>query len=168
MAGLAGAGLLLAAPHLAGLARSRRSRLALAVAPLGLALVAGLAGPAAYALDTVSTTYTGSIPSAGPQSDGFGGGPGGGRAARSGAARAPAGWLAAARERFDRDRRRPGAAAGREQPDRDAGRAGPRRGRAVSRDREPPGGAGTASRAGGSGGTGGPGGSGEGLLGPAA
>ena len=38
----------------------------------------GLAGPAAYALDTVSTTYTGSIPSAGPQSGGFGGGPGGG------------------------------------------------------------------------------------------
>jgi len=76
-AGLAGAGLLLAGPHLAGLARSRRSRLALAVAPLGLALVAGLAGPAAYALDTVSTTYTGSIPSAGPQSGGFGGGAGG-------------------------------------------------------------------------------------------
>ena len=33
---------------------SRRARLALAVAPLGLALVAGLAGPAAYALDTVA------------------------------------------------------------------------------------------------------------------
>ena len=78
VAGLAGAGLLLAGPHLAGLARCRRSRLALAVAPLGLALVAGLAGPTAYALDTVSTTYTGSIPSAGPQSAGFGGGPGGG------------------------------------------------------------------------------------------
>ncbi|MGH3151728.1 MAG: glycosyltransferase family 39 protein [Streptosporangiaceae bacterium] len=79
VAALAGAGLLLAGPHLAGLARSRRSRLVLAVAPLALALVAGLAGPAAYALDTVSTTYTGSIPSAGPQAaGGFGGGPGGG------------------------------------------------------------------------------------------
>ena len=78
VAGLAGALIMLAGPQLAGLARSRRSRLALAVAPLALALVAGLAGPAAYALDTVSTTYTGSIPSAGPGAAGFGGGPGGG------------------------------------------------------------------------------------------
>ncbi len=78
VAGLAGALMMLTGPQLAGLARSRRSRLALAVAPLALALVAGLAGPAAYALDTVSTTYTGSIPSAGPGAAGFGGGPGGG------------------------------------------------------------------------------------------
>jgi 4-amino-4-deoxy-L-arabinose transferase-like glycosyltransferase len=93
VAGLAGAGLLLAGPQLASLARSRRSRLALAVAPLGLALVAGLAGPAAYALDTVSTTYTGSIPSAGPQSAGFGGGPGGGGPGGAGALRGGAGAL---------------------------------------------------------------------------
>jgi 4-amino-4-deoxy-L-arabinose transferase-like glycosyltransferase len=93
VAGLAGAGLLLAGPQLASLARSRRSRLALAVAPLALALVAGLAGPAAYALDTVSTTYTGSIPSAGPQSAGFGGGPGGGGPGGAGALRGGAGAL---------------------------------------------------------------------------
>ena len=77
LAGVAAAGLVLAGPALARLARSRRGRLALAVAPLGLALIAGLAGPAAYALDTVGTAHTGAIPSAGPASAGFGGGPGG-------------------------------------------------------------------------------------------
>ena len=71
VAGVAAAGLVLAGPSLARLvaarlAASRRARLALAAAPLGLALVAGLAGPAAYALDTVSTAHTGAIPSAGP------------------------------------------------------------------------------------------------------
>ncbi len=58
------------------------ARLALAAAPLGLALVAGLAGPAAYALDTVATAHTGAIPSAGPPPAGLGwpgGGPGGRR-----------------------------------------------------------------------------------------
>jgi hypothetical protein len=42
----------------------------------GLALVAGLAGPAAYAVDTAVTPHTGSIPSAGPEvaGGGFGGG----------------------------------------------------------------------------------------------
>jgi 4-amino-4-deoxy-L-arabinose transferase-like glycosyltransferase len=82
VAGVAAAGLVLAGPALARLMRSRRGRLALAVAPLGLALVAGLAGPAAYALDTVGTAQTGAIPSAGPASAGFGGGPGGGRSSR--------------------------------------------------------------------------------------
>jgi 4-amino-4-deoxy-L-arabinose transferase-like glycosyltransferase len=57
--------------------RWRRGRLALVAVPLGLALVAGLAGPAAYALDTISTTHTGAIPSSGPQTAGLGGGPGG-------------------------------------------------------------------------------------------
>ena len=69
VAGVAAAGLVLAGPalaRLAAVARSRRGRLALAAAPLGLALVAGLAGPAAYALDTVATAHTGAIPSAGP------------------------------------------------------------------------------------------------------
>ncbi|CAN5284087.1 hypothetical protein BH09ACT12_BH09ACT12_25860 [soil metagenome] len=42
------------------------------------ALLAALAGPTAYALDTASTPHTGSIPTAGPSSGGFGGGPGGG------------------------------------------------------------------------------------------
>ena len=48
-----------------------------------LALAAGLGGPTAYALDTVSTGHTGSIPTAGPRvsgADGFGPGGGGGRA----------------------------------------------------------------------------------------
>ncbi len=78
-AGAAAAGLVLAGPWLAGLGRSRRAQLAIAAVPLGLALVAGLAGPAAYALDTVSSSHTGALPSAGPQAAGFGGGPGGGR-----------------------------------------------------------------------------------------
>jgi 4-amino-4-deoxy-L-arabinose transferase-like glycosyltransferase len=50
----------------------RRIGLAAAV----LALVASLAGPAAYAVDTASNPHAGSIPSAGPAS--AGGGPGGG------------------------------------------------------------------------------------------
>jgi hypothetical protein len=62
----------------AGLAvmRSRRGRPALVLASVGLALVAGLAGPTAYALDTINTVHTGAIPSAGPQTAGSGG-PGG-------------------------------------------------------------------------------------------
>jgi 4-amino-4-deoxy-L-arabinose transferase-like glycosyltransferase len=45
----------------------------------GAALVAVLAGPAAYAVQTASQAHTGSIPSAGPSvAGGFGGGPGGG------------------------------------------------------------------------------------------
>ena len=86
LAGVAAASLVLAGPALAGpalAARSRRARLALAVAPLGLALVAGLAGPAAYALDTVATAHTGAIPSAGPQAAGFGG-PGSGAGGQGG------------------------------------------------------------------------------------
>ena len=81
IAGVAGAGAVLAGPALArprGLAGSRGARRALVAVPLGLALVAGLAGPTAYALDTVNTSYAGAIVSAGPQSGGgFGGGPGG-------------------------------------------------------------------------------------------
>ena len=83
VAGVAATGLVLAGPALARLTRSRRARLALAVAPLGLALVAGLAGPAAYALDTVGAAHTGAIPSAGPQAAGFGG-PGGGPGGQGG------------------------------------------------------------------------------------
>jgi 4-amino-4-deoxy-L-arabinose transferase-like glycosyltransferase len=81
LAGVAAAVLVLTDPRLA--ARSRHARLALAAAPLGLALVAGLAGPAAYTLDTVSTAHTGAIPSAGPQAAGFGG-PGGGPGGQGG------------------------------------------------------------------------------------
>jgi 4-amino-4-deoxy-L-arabinose transferase-like glycosyltransferase len=52
-------------------------RLATTVAVAGL--VTALAGPAAYALDTVASAHTGAIPSAGPAGQSFGG-PGGGRA----------------------------------------------------------------------------------------
>jgi len=86
VAGVAAAGLVLAGPWLASagaFGRSRRGRLALAAVPLGLALVAGLAGPAAYALDTVNSSHTGAIPSAGPGGFG-GGGPGGGAGGRGG------------------------------------------------------------------------------------
>jgi 4-amino-4-deoxy-L-arabinose transferase-like glycosyltransferase len=65
---------LVAVPWLGRAASLRR----LVLLPVGLAMVAGLAGPAAYALDTVNTAHTGAIPSAGPAATGFGGGPGAG------------------------------------------------------------------------------------------
>jgi 4-amino-4-deoxy-L-arabinose transferase-like glycosyltransferase len=76
---------LLAGGRLAALGRSRPGRLGLgrlglAGVPVVLALVAGLAGPAAYAAETVASAHTGSIPSAGPTvagGGGFGGGAGG-------------------------------------------------------------------------------------------
>jgi 4-amino-4-deoxy-L-arabinose transferase-like glycosyltransferase len=81
IAGVAGAAAVLAGPYLARSAGSAGSRRALVLVPVGLAMVAGLAGPTAYALDTVNSTHTGAIVSAGPQAQGFGGGgagPGGG------------------------------------------------------------------------------------------
>jgi hypothetical protein len=85
LAGLAGAVAVLALPALFGAASRRAPVLAgtprrtslLAWAPLAFALVAGLGGPLAYTLDTVNTTHTGSIPSAGPAVAGSFGGPGG-------------------------------------------------------------------------------------------
>jgi 4-amino-4-deoxy-L-arabinose transferase-like glycosyltransferase len=69
-------------------ADGRRRAPALVYAPMALAIVAGLGGPLAYSLDTANTTYTGSIPSAGPTVAGsFGGGggaPGGGGGFRGG------------------------------------------------------------------------------------
>ncbi len=72
---------LVAALVLVGLAwLPRRVGVALA----SVAVVASLAGPAAYSLSTAATPHTGSIPSAGPSvaggmgRGGFGGGPGGG------------------------------------------------------------------------------------------
>ena len=52
----------------------------LAIVTAGVALTLGLAGPAAYAVQTASQAHTGSIPSAGPavSGGGFGGGFGGG------------------------------------------------------------------------------------------
>ena len=84
VAGVTAAVLVLAGPRRAAQGRPHRGRLALAAVPLGLALVAGLAGPTAYALDTVNSAHTGAIPSAGPQATGFGGGPGGGLGGRGG------------------------------------------------------------------------------------
>jgi 4-amino-4-deoxy-L-arabinose transferase-like glycosyltransferase len=86
IAAVAGAAAVFAGPYLArssGSLRSlgsRRARRTLVLVPVGLAMVAGLAGPTAYALDTVNSTQTGAIVSAGPQAQGFGGGggPGGG------------------------------------------------------------------------------------------
>jgi 4-amino-4-deoxy-L-arabinose transferase-like glycosyltransferase len=72
------AGGLLAAAGL--LVRGRRMGRVLAMAAV-VAVAASLAGPAAYALDTVGTPHRGAIPSAGPRvRDGFGGGGGMGRA----------------------------------------------------------------------------------------
>jgi 4-amino-4-deoxy-L-arabinose transferase-like glycosyltransferase len=68
------AGVLAAAGLLAGAWLSLRRLVPVVV---GLAVLAGLAGPAAYALDTVNSAHTGAIPSAGPAAVGFGGGPGG-------------------------------------------------------------------------------------------
>jgi 4-amino-4-deoxy-L-arabinose transferase-like glycosyltransferase len=77
-AGIAAASLVAAGPRL-----WRHDRLAGRLV-LGLALVALLAAPAAYAVDTSSNAHTGAIPSAGPAgSVGFGG-PGGGRRAFAG------------------------------------------------------------------------------------
>ncbi len=50
------------------------------------ALVAALAGPTAYALETAATTHSGSIPTAGPDTGGRAGGGGGGGAGAAGGA----------------------------------------------------------------------------------
>ena len=63
-------------------------RIATAVA--ATALLAGLAGPAAYSVATAATPHTGSIPSAGPSSAG-GFGPGGGGPGGFGGGRPPTG-----------------------------------------------------------------------------
>ena len=67
--GLAAAAALIAERWLSGRA------MLLSMAPL--ALVAGLAGPLAYSLDTAATSHSGALPSAGPSAASFGG-PGGG------------------------------------------------------------------------------------------
>ncbi len=77
LAGAAAAGLILA---------SRTRRAAFAIAPISLALVAGLAGPLAYSIDTAATAHGGSIPTAGPTVASASGGPGGGFPSGSGAA----------------------------------------------------------------------------------
>ena len=99
----------------------------------GLALVAVLAGPSAYVVQTVATAHTGSIVTAGPTVAGSGpGGAAGGRSARG--ARARGGFRGG-----PRDRRRPAGGRGRRCPGRGAGRgrrwpaAGHRAGRGAGR-----------------------------------
>jgi 4-amino-4-deoxy-L-arabinose transferase-like glycosyltransferase len=83
IAAVAAAGLIVAGPALR--APTVRGRTALAAAAASLALVAGLAGPLAYSIDTASTAHGGSIPSAGPTVAAAAGGPGGGTALGRGA-----------------------------------------------------------------------------------
>jgi 4-amino-4-deoxy-L-arabinose transferase-like glycosyltransferase len=74
VAAVAATGLILTAP---AWRRSGRSGRGISLALAGLVAVACLAGPVAYAADTVATPHTGSIPSAGPTSaQGQGAGPG--------------------------------------------------------------------------------------------
>jgi len=81
--GLAASALLLAARAF------RPHRRALWRAGAALAVVAGLAGPTAYTVQTVSTAHTGSIVTAGPTVAGATGGPGGARGGFPGQAQAP-------------------------------------------------------------------------------
>jgi 4-amino-4-deoxy-L-arabinose transferase-like glycosyltransferase len=82
-AGLAAVVSLLAGRWLSSRAATGRGRLVLAAVPL--ALIAMLAGPAAYSLDTVATSHTGALPSAGPTVTSSQGGPGGGSGGAGGA-----------------------------------------------------------------------------------
>ncbi len=75
VAAAAAAATILAGPAVR--ATTSRGRTALAIAPLSLALVAGLGGPLAYSIDTAATAHSGSIPTAGPTVTGSSGGPGG-------------------------------------------------------------------------------------------
>ena len=72
----------LVALALPGTAGAARRRVTMAVAALGA--VVCLAGPVAYAADTISTAHTGSVPSAGPEAAGGGFGGGGGFASHGG------------------------------------------------------------------------------------
>jgi 4-amino-4-deoxy-L-arabinose transferase-like glycosyltransferase len=74
-AAIAAAGLILAGPALR--AATARGAKAVAVAGVLLALLAGLAGPLAYSIDTAATAHGGSIPTAGPAVTGSSGAPGG-------------------------------------------------------------------------------------------
>jgi len=82
----------------AGVLASLRLPARIAAVSAGVALAAVLAGPAAYAVQTASEPHTGSIPTAGPatQGGGFGGGGpggGGGRGNRQGGGGFPGGGM---------------------------------------------------------------------------
>ena len=93
--GIAATALLLAGPRLARLAGTARGRRMIAAASVALALVASLAGPVAYSLETAATAHAGALPSAGPAVTSAGGPgrgfPGGGPAGRAGRGRPGAG-----------------------------------------------------------------------------
>jgi 4-amino-4-deoxy-L-arabinose transferase-like glycosyltransferase len=76
LAGLGAAAIMIAGHWLAPAAATARGRVVLVLAPVSLALVAALAGPFAYSLDTAATSHTGALPTAGPAVTAFGG-PGG-------------------------------------------------------------------------------------------
>jgi 4-amino-4-deoxy-L-arabinose transferase-like glycosyltransferase len=145
-AGVLAAVAVLAGPWLASFVSFRR----LVLVPVVLAMVAGLAGPAAYALDTVNSAHTGAIPSAGPATVGFGGGPGGGAG------------FAGARPGGTAGHRFPGGAAGQGFPGGAAGQFG---GPGGGSGRTQTGGFGRAGATGGTGRPGGTGGPGGGLGG---
>jgi 4-amino-4-deoxy-L-arabinose transferase-like glycosyltransferase len=79
LAGLGAAAMLIAGHWLAPAAATAWRRVALVLAPVSLALVAALAGPFAYSLNTAATSHAGALPTAGPAVTAFGGpgGPGG-------------------------------------------------------------------------------------------
>jgi len=83
-AGLAAAVAIAVAPRLGGLASTTARRRTLAGIAAGTATLAVLAGPLAYTLDTIGTSHTGALPSAGPTVAAAFGGPGGPAAGRSG------------------------------------------------------------------------------------
>jgi len=88
VAGLAAAGVIAVAPRLGRLAGTPARRRALA----GIATLAVLAGPFAYTLDTIRTSHTGALPSAGPTvAAAFGPGGLAGHVARPGTAPAGSG-----------------------------------------------------------------------------
>jgi len=82
VAAVGAAGLILVGPVVGP--ATARGRTALAAVAGSLAVVAGLAGPLAYSLDTAATAHSGSIPSAGPTVASSFGGPGGGASPGSG------------------------------------------------------------------------------------
>ena len=95
VAGLCAAAAFAAGPRLAGLAgraRTARGQAMLGAAAVPVALLAIVAGPAAYTLATVTTAHTGAIPAAGPAAA-MAGGPGGAAGPGGGAAPARTGGL---------------------------------------------------------------------------
>jgi len=75
--GLLAAAVFAAWPAVVPAVRRARARTALAAGTVVLGLTGALAGPAAYTLATVTSAHTGALPSAGPATAAFPGGPGG-------------------------------------------------------------------------------------------